>query len=1497
MENKPIKAAPVDLPQKAQLEIPTLGKEPADAQIIRLGFDAFEACAQGIIIGMPGTNQILTCNPAFARAQGRTVEEIAGMPILSMYAPDEHEHIRQSIANADRTGRHVFRSRMVRKDGSIYPVEMDLVSIYDENGKPVYRVATQQNITDQIQAEEKLRASEQFVHATMDALSAHICVLDETGRIVMVNQAWLDFAKNNEGILEKIGEGVNYLKVCEEAARSDKTAQTFSDGIRAVMSGGQNEFILEYPCHSPTENRWFTGKVTRLSLQNSNWVVIAHDNITERKLAEDAVRESESRFRALIANAGDLIVVINEEGKIVFASPSSIHIMGYTPEQAVGTSFLNWIQPEDIPQVVEAFENRRITPGLAKERVKVRARHADGSWRIMDALGTNLLDDPAVRGIVLNIRDVTETELAEKALRESESNFKRAQKVSHTGSWYLNISNNRLKWTEETYHIFGVPFSTPLTHETFINCIHPEDRERVNQKWSEALTGAHYDVEYRILVGEKVKWIREQAEVQFDANGTPQFSIGTVQDITKRKHTENERQVLLEVMQGLAFSRDVREFLSLVHKALGRVISARNFFVTLYNPYTELFEDVYVVDKYDEPMRPTKREKTLTSHIFHTRASFLSKDESFERLVASGEVQLVGTAFKSFLGVPLISSGNTIGVMVVQDYEKENLYSEHDADFVMTIGGQVALAVERKQAEEELKQSNRRFTQIASNISDIFWVSEPITRKNIYVSPAFESIVGMSIGSALELQNGFLDIVLPEDSYILKEAREREDSGIKSDVQYRLRRADGSVRWIRDRGSPILDEKGRVVLIVGIARDVTEQVEAQIQLQESEMRFRQIAESIQEVFWMFDEQERHIIYVSPAYDAIWGRSHEVLYQDVNRSIEFVIEEDRHILRESREIQKNRQPSDSEYRILRPDGSTRWIWRRTFPIMGHDGKLIRTVGIDTDVTENKTTHLELIRSEEKYRRLSAELEQRVKERTAEVRDLYENSPAGYHSLDADGRFAMINQTELNWLGYKREEVIGHSFQEFISEQSRIKFQENFSVFKKAGSVREIELDLVRKDGTYLPVMLSSSVLFNQQGNFIMSRSTVFDNTERKKAEQALRKSRDELSAANAALEKAARLKDEFLASMSHELRTPLTGILGLSEALQLKTYGELSPKQMKTVKNIEDSGRHLLELINDILDLSKIEAGKVTLQFAPCSLADICQASLQLTKGMAQQKQQTVSYLPPEVPILLRADARRLKQILVNLLSNAVKFTTEGGSLGLEVHADEPGRKVKITVWDTGIGIKPEDQHKLFKPFTQIDSSLAREYSGTGLGLSLVKRLTELHNGGIEVESVFGKGSRFTISLPWSPQNTTPIPYVPHYQMDTLPSTTNTSGTSTIIVADDNEIVLQMIADFLETKKYRVIKVRNGVELLEVASDSHPNIMLIDIQMPGMDGLETIRRIRRHKDPLVASARVIAITALAMSGDRERCIEAGANEYMSKPIRLNELMEIIQKILG
>jgi signal transduction histidine kinase/PAS domain-containing protein len=412
-------------------------------------------------------------------------------------------------------------------------------------------------------------------------------------------------------------------------------------------------------------------------------------------------------------------------------------------------------------------------------------------------------------------------------------------------------------------------------------------------------------------------------------------------------------------------------------------------------------------------------------------------------------------------------------------------------------------------------------------------------------------------------------------------------------------------------------------------------------------------------------------------------------------------------------------------------------------------------------------------------------------------------------------------------------------------------------------------------------------------------------ERKHAEQTIREYAVSLEKRveqrTAELMYANRAKDEFLANMSHELRTPLNSVLGFSETLLEGVRGPMEERQKQAVELIRASGEHLLGLINDVLDVSKIDAGKFEIRPDVVSVNEICQSSLTFIKQLANKKSITVEYSVQPALATMYVDPKRLKQILVNLLNNAVKFTPEKGKVSLDVFADSEKKQMRFSISDTGIGIKPEDVAKLFKPFVQLDSSLSRQYEGTGLGLILVKQLTELHGGTVQVQSEIGRGSRFIVELPWDEkgnaldaglfieenesEKNTPV----------IPSPSIENNQKRILLAEDNDANVMMVKDYLENHGYQIFVAHHGGEVLEKAVEISPDLILMDIQMPKIDGLEATRRLRTI--PGFATLPIIALTAFAMPGDRERCLEAGANEYLAKPVNLKRLLSMISEFLS
>jgi len=400
----------------------------------------------------------------------------------------------------------------------------------------------------------------------------------------------------------------------------------------------------------------------------------------------------------------------------------------------------------------------------------------------------------------------------------------------------------------------------------------------------------------------------------------------------------------------------------------------------------------------------------------------------------------------------------------------------------------------------------------------------------------------------------------------------------------------------------------------------------------------------------------------------------------------------------------------------------------------------------------------------------------------------------------------------------------------------------------------------------------------------------------KVEERTRK----LSLANAELSGASRLKDEFLANMSHELRTPLTVIMGIAEIFNEQIYGTLNENQLNQIQMIVKSSHQMLTLVNDILDISRIEAGKLKLAPQMIHVDDICQSVIKKIRPLADEKGITTTYTPAPHVTTLNADYSRLKQILVNLLENAVKFSSKKGQAGLEVKENSAKGHIRFTIHDEGIGISKENLARMFKPFEQVDSSLTRKHSGAGLGLALAYRLSEMQGGSLSVESKVGQGSRFSVRLPWkTPDNSEPASTA---EISLNPEISRISTVQSIpaeiLLAEDNEMTIALISDSLNASGHHVAVARNGAEAVRCVDEKRPDVIFMDIEMPVMNGLEAIRQIRHEENEKpnkndYQKIPIIALTALIMPGDREKCLAAGATEYLPKPVNMEALRKIIK----
>ena len=681
----------------------------------------------------------------------------------------------------------------------------------------------------------------------------------------------------------------------------------------------------------------------------------------------------------------------------------------------------------------------------------------------------------------------------------------------------------------------------------------------------------------------------------------------------------------------------------------------------------------------------------------------------------------------------------------------------------------------------------------------------------------------------------------------------------------------GENRWFLGRVTRFFSNGIPRIVVEHI--NITERKQAEQALRESDRRFRVMADGCPTPIWVTDAAGG-IQFTNRTFREFCGLPHEAV---AGRKWELLIHpEDRlAFLRETERTVQTQTTFKVEARVKRADGAWRWLIAQTEPRFSSTGEFLGHVGLSTDITERKQAEMALKASEEKFRGLA------------------ENIREVFWMMNIAG-------TEILYVGPAYEEIWGRTckslyespmdWMDAIHPDDRELAHETF-VRQLQGESIDSEYRIVTPDGRERWIRDRAFPVRDESGEVIRVAGIAEEITERKRYEAELIKARVGAEVANKA-------KSRFLANMSHEIRTPMNGVIGMNQLL-LET--DLNEEQRRYVEVAQTSGRSLLSLIDNILDLSKIEAGRITLESMNFSLSQSVDEVVQLLKDQADAKGlYLVSRVSGRIPEFLRGDAYRLRQVLTNLIANAIKFTDRGG-ITLEA---EPGDKsnqgeaIRIGVTDTGIGIKEDQISGLFSPFVQADVSTTRKYGGSGLGLAISKQLVEMMGGRIGVNSTEGQGSTFwftaTFDLCASGQRQT----VPEYRAlrPGKPSESNASWAlqghgERVLVAEDNHTNQEVILAQLRKLGYRAAVAANGAEAVAAIERESFDLILMDCQMPAMDGYEATRRIRQSNQPRIP---ILALTASAMSNDRERCLSEGMDDYLAKPVELRHLAAALAK---
>lgn len=800
---------------------------------------------------------------------------------------------------------------------------------------------------------------------------------------------------------------------------------------------------------------------------------------------------------------------------------------------------------------------------------------------------------------------------------------------------------------------------------------------------------------------------------------------------------------------------------------------------------------------------------------------------------------------------------------------------------------------EQVENQNAVRQREEHFRALIENASDIVCVTDG-AGLCLYASPSLERILGYQPAQAVG-HDIFKIVESDGDANLRERLHGRREEGQKRLFLHRCRHANGSWRWLE---SSARDERRNPAVggIIINSRDVTERLAVEDALKESETRFARMVANVPGMIFQFVQRPdgtQFFPYISQGGFEICGYTAQEIQNDISLIFRCLHPDDRLIFEQAiRQSSQNLVPFEWEGRLQHRDGH--WLWARSVsrPNQLPDGSIVWD-GLMTDISAEKQADAELRASREQLQHAFDELEERVRERTTDLQaanDSLRQSEERYRSLaynfpngalflfDRDLRFQIVGGRALEQLGYTPQRLEGKTIWEGLPPELVPVLE---PIYREILRGETPTFDIERQGRTF---SVHTFPVRNESGEIYAGMVAALDITSRKRAEEALQNATLEAQAARESAESANRANSEFLSRMSHELRTPLNSILGFGQLLQ---RSDLSAKQKKRTDLIVTAGRHLLDLINEVLDIARIEAGRLDLSTEPMRAAEAIQEAVSLARPLAQRRNIALEVQTCGDDLFLLGDRQRVRQVLLNLVSNALKYNYDGGWVRVQCLQTE--RDVCIAVSDGGPGIEPGFEERLFAPFERLGAERS-DIEGTGLGLALSQRLVIEMGGRIEVQSEPGVGSTFTLRLPvgQAPHalNGSTGPLERKYQTE--------QGARKILYIEDNTANIQLVESiFSELLPSRLIVSMLGGLGIELAREHRPDLVLLDLHLPDIDGIEVLRRLKR--DPALQAIPVIILSADATPSQIEQLYEAGAQTYLTKPLDVEEFLNAVNEI--
>jgi PAS domain S-box-containing protein len=1197
---------------------------------------------------------------------------------------------------------------------------------------------------------------------------------------------------------------------------------------------------------------------------------IARD-VTNRRRAEALLRENDAlahvaatRLAQIVQSMNEACFEIDHSWHFTLVNSRSEALFCRRREAMLGHSLWT-IFSELVGTPTEALFRRTML-----ERTPV-------SFEVLSSIAGGWLEIrlfPSGAGLAAFCLDIHQRKLAELALRESEASLSAAQARAHIGNWEIDGRTGSVIWSAEMFRIFGrdPDAGMPLLAD-IKDMVHADDRDKFLSNANRA-----QEIEFRLVRPDgSIRWTEVRGDTVFDAQGNVLRSIGTAQDVTDRA----------QVQSALRASEER------YHSTLESILEACQL---IGHDWTYLYLNEAAATHNRRPNKELLGQKMteVWPNIEATGVFALLRRCMIERIPLHEEVQLV------------FPDGSTGWFDVRTQPVPEGI-------FVLSID-----VTKRRDAEDALHEAGalQRAIFSCANFSCIATDTKGVIQ---IFNVGAERLMGYTAG---EVVNQFTLEALHDPKELLERANAlsaafavpiatdfealtyKAAHGIEDVYELTKLRKDGSRLPAMVSASALRDSQGSIIGFLFIGADNTARKHAEDALAKAgalqsaifnSANFSSIATDAKGVIQIFNVgAERMLGYAAgDVMNKITPADMSDAKELVARAEALSVEFDTSIAPgfEALVYKASRGIEDIyDITYVCADGSRLPAVVSVTALRDANEAVIGFLLIGTDNTARKQIEAE-----------RTKLDQRLRDQHFYTRSLIESNIDALMTTDPHGIIIDVNKQTEALTGCTRDELIGAPFRNYFTDTVRA--EAGIRRVLNEGTVSNYELVARARNGQLTAVSYNATTFHDRnrrlQGVVVAAR----DVTELKRFEETLLRN-------NLELKEASRMKSEFLANMSHELRTPLNSIIGFSEVLADGLMGTLADQQRESIGNIFSSGNHLLSLINDILDLSKIEAGKMTLDWQPVHWKALFASSLSIVKEMAASRQIKLDWAAVGELATSEADARKVKQILYNLLSNAIKFTGTGGQVSLQAvvvaRADvglpsdsqiglshplpdnEFTEFLQISVTDNGCGISAEGLERLFKPFSQIDGGLSRKFEGTGLGLAMVKLLTELHGGSVAVQSTVGEGSCFIAWLPiraWqgTAKAEEALPAIPGSKRRSL-----IGDAGVALVVEDDYQAAELIRIQLELEGFEVVHAASADAALIVAAHQPLSLVTLDIMMmPDFDGWELLGRLKEI--PALQRVPVVIISILA---DPDRGFSLGAAAVLQKPFSRKDLYEAL-----